>query len=138
VSTHTGPVHCTPLALAALALHPLVPAPVRAPHMPFRSSTVALSLLAAACAAFALTFVDARRLAHAGAQRQAVAADLAQGLGLSDIVLFTEARYTRHWSQADLHSAFQDHPLSLEHFPSGSLLPPPRHEALDRTATLAD
>lgn len=106
--------------------------------MPVRPSTVALSLLAAACAAFALTFADAQRLARTGAQRQAVTASLVQGLALTDIVLFTEARYTRHWSQADLHSAFQDHPLSLEHFPSGSLLPPPRHETLDRTATLAD
>jgi hypothetical protein len=26
----------------------------------------------------------------------------------------------RHPSQADLHSAFQDHPVSLEHFPAGS------------------
>jgi hypothetical protein len=40
-------------------------------------------------------------------------------------VLFTEARYTRHPSQADLHSAFQDHPFAMDHFPTGSLLPPP-------------
>lgn len=46
-------------------------------------------------------------------------------LELTDISLFTEARYTRHLSQADQHSAFQDHPLSFEHFPSGSLVMPP-------------
>lgn len=46
-------------------------------------------------------------------------------LRLTDLCLFTEARYTRHPSQADLHTPFQDHPLSLEHFPSGSLLHPP-------------
>ena len=45
--------------------------------------------------------------------------------GLTDLTLFTEARYTRHPSQADLHSAFQDHPLAFEHFPSGSLIAPP-------------
>jgi hypothetical protein len=28
---------------------------------------------------------------------------------------------------ADLNTAFQDHPLSLEHFPSGTLIAPPRH-----------
>lgn len=50
---------------------------------------------------------------------------LVQELGLTDLCLFTEARYTRHLSQADLHSAFQDHPLALEHFPSGALVPPP-------------
>lgn len=46
-------------------------------------------------------------------------------LGLSDLALFTEARYTRHLSQADRHAAFQEHPMALEHFPSGSLLQPP-------------
>jgi hypothetical protein len=47
------------------------------------------------------------------------------GLELTDLSLFTEARYTRHLTQADLHTAFQDHPFALEHFPSGSLVPPP-------------
>ena len=42
------------------------------------------------------------------------------------LALFTEARYTRHPSQADLHSAFQDHPLALDHFPTGTLVPAPR------------
>lgn len=46
-------------------------------------------------------------------------------LELTDLCLFTEARYTRHISQADLFSPFQDHPLSLEHFPSGSFVGPP-------------
>lgn len=50
--------------------------------------------------------------------------DLVEKLGLTDLALFTEARYTRHPSQADLHSAFQDHPGALEHFPTGSLLAP--------------
>lgn len=48
-------------------------------------------------------------------------------LGLTDLALFTEARYTRHLSQADLHSALQDHPGAFEHFPSGSLIAPPAH-----------
>jgi hypothetical protein len=30
-------------------------------------------------------------------------------------------------SQADLHSAFQDHPLALEHFPAGAVIAPPAH-----------
>jgi hypothetical protein len=54
-------------------------------------------------------------------------ARLVRELGLSDLCLFTEARYTRHPSVTDLYSAFQDHPLSLEHFPSGSLMGPPGH-----------
>ena len=48
-------------------------------------------------------------------------------LELTDLCLFTEARYARHLSQADLHSAFQDHPMAMEHFPSGSLVLPPQH-----------
>jgi hypothetical protein len=52
-------------------------------------------------------------------------ARLAGELMLTDLCLFTEARYTRNPSLADLHSAFQDHPFSLEHFPSGSFISPP-------------
>ena len=50
---------------------------------------------------------------------------LVKELGLSDIALFTEARYTRHPTLADRHAAFQDHPTSFDHFPSGSLYLPP-------------
>jgi hypothetical protein len=50
---------------------------------------------------------------------------LVKTLQLTDLCLFTEARYTRHLSQADLNTAFQDHPVSLEHFPSGSFTQPP-------------
>lgn len=60
-------------------------------------------------------------------QRQAMASriEMVRVLQLTDLCLFTEARYTRHLSQADLYSAFQDHPMSFEHFPSGSLTKPP-------------
>ena len=50
---------------------------------------------------------------------------LVKKLGLTDLCLFTEARYTRHLSQADRFSAFQDHPMAFEHFPSGSIVLPP-------------
>ncbi|MRR51392.1 MAG: hypothetical protein EG825_10825 [Rhodocyclaceae bacterium] len=78
-----------------------------------------------ALAAFVASFVDAARLRGLRASDQAATAALAARLGLTDLALFTEARYTRHLSQADLHSAFQDHPLALEHFPSGSVMPSP-------------
>jgi hypothetical protein len=52
---------------------------------------------------------------------------LVRGLGLTDLCLSTEANYTRHLALADRHTAFQDHPLALEHFPSGALFGPPRH-----------
>jgi len=50
---------------------------------------------------------------------------MVKGLELTDLCLFTDARYTRHPSMAVIFTPFQEHPLSLEHFPSGSLLPPP-------------
>jgi hypothetical protein len=59
------------------------------------------------------------------AEREARAA-LVRRLDLTDLCLFPEARYTRHPSQADLFAPFQDHPTALEHFPSGSVVPPPR------------
>jgi hypothetical protein len=52
-------------------------------------------------------------------------ARLVRALGLTDLALFPETRYTRHPAVADRFSAFQDHPLALEHFPTGSLIPPP-------------
>jgi hypothetical protein len=71
-------------------------------------------------------------LAHSHYARSGARGSLAESrslsarLGLTDLALFTEARYTRHPTQADLHSAFQDHPAALEHFPSGSVLGPPQ------------
>ena len=68
---------------------------------------------------------------HAAARRQADASHIGhlttvvRNLELTDLCLFTEARYTRHLSQADLYSAFQDHPAALEHFPTGSIAGPP-------------
>jgi hypothetical protein len=60
-------------------------------------------------------------------QRSEPARQLAQELGLTGLALFTEARYTRHPELSDRHAAFQNHPMALEHFPSGTLVPPPRH-----------
>lgn len=53
---------------------------------------------------------------------------LARELALTDLAIWTEARYTRHPSQADFFAPFQDVPSSLEHFPSGSVVAPPARE----------
>ena len=71
-----------------------------------------------------LSLFDAAIRAGGSAAGLSARADLVRELGLSDLALFTEARYTRHPSLADLHSPFQDYPMALEHFPSGSLVPP--------------
>jgi hypothetical protein len=47
-------------------------------------------------------------------------------LGLSDLALSTEARYTRHPAASDPVVPFMDHPGALEHFPSGSYFQPIR------------
>jgi hypothetical protein len=67
-------------------------------------------------------------LVHAGlnSSDRSTARELTSRLGLTDTALFNEARYTRHPALGDLSAAFQDGPASLDHFPSGSLLPPPR------------
>ena len=89
---------------------------------PRRASTRAAIVLLTLGAAFLWTFADAARLR---ANASPLPAEWTQRLGLTDLCLFPEARYTRHLSQADLHSAFQDHPSAREHFPSGALVPPP-------------
>jgi len=70
----------------------------------------------------------ARRQSGAEARFDANRA-LARWLEVTDLCLFTDARYTRHPSLADRHSPFQDYPLAMEHFPSGSLVLPPAHLA---------
>ena len=92
----------------------------------FRNSTlcgVAFSL--AALVLLFLLIVQPRRVAPSHREKQAAMRAQVSNLQLTDLCLYTEARYTRHLSQADLHSAFQDHPLALDHFPSGSLVVPP-------------
>jgi hypothetical protein len=70
---------------------------------------------------------------HAGVQaardlpRLQLQAQMVEKFDLTDLALCTEARYTRHPSQADRHTAFQDHPVSLEHFPTGSVVGPTPH-----------
>ncbi len=53
--------------------------------------------------------------------------EVVEQLGLTDLCLFTDARYARHPSMADFATPFQDYPLSLDHFPSGSFVNVPPH-----------
>jgi hypothetical protein len=90
-----------------------------------RPSTLPLALLGLGLALFLATLADAAWRGRDAEQTLNTQLALVARLGLTDLALFTEARYTRHPSQADLHSAFQDHPLAFDHFPSASLVPPP-------------
>jgi len=60
----------------------------------------------------------------AAAKKQDARRQLARQLSLTDLALWTEARYTRHPSQADLFAAFQDGPAAFDHFAAGSILAP--------------
>jgi len=90
-----------------------------------RGSTLAGWALGMGVVALTAVLLDGGRLAgeRAGALQRGRA--LASSAQLTDPAQFTEARYARHASQADRHAAFQDHPMALEHFPAGSLMPPP-------------
>jgi hypothetical protein len=79
----------------------------------------------------ALTCLDAALYVHArsGQEKAALSIHLnniaTSGLGLTDLCISTEARYTRHPSQSDPIVPFMDHPGAMEHFPSGSFWAPP-------------
>lgn len=65
-------------------------------------------------------------------RRKAQDATLAQlevatsGLGLTDLAVATEARYTRHPAVSDPVVPFMDHPGAIEHFPTGAFWLPPQ------------
>ncbi len=92
---------------------------------PWRKSGAFLWVVSLALMLWALTFLHASLALREGEDEVHQRRELVGQLDLTDLALFTEARYTRHPSQADLHSPFQDHPLALEHFPTGSLMPAP-------------
>jgi len=95
--------------------------------MTWRKSSFALTALAAGSGLLVAIFLHAAIGRKTMVAQEVERAGLVRQLGLSDLALFTEARYTRHPSQADLFSAFQDHPVSLDHFPTGSLIGPPKN-----------
>ena len=91
-----------------------------------RPSSVALGLLAAGVLAMGASLLEVALADHVRGSGLQQTQTLTRQLGLTDPALMTEARYGRHLSQADRHTPFQDHPLAFDHFPTGSMLPPPR------------
>ena len=65
-----------------------------------------------------------RDAATAAAEKIPAKRRLVKRLGLTDLAIWSEARYTRHPSQADLFTAFQDYPGAFDHFPAGSIIGP--------------
>jgi hypothetical protein len=91
-----------------------------------RKSSLYLGLSAAGMIVLGLlAFLHPAVNSHEHGEQLRQSQQLVKELLITDLCLFTEARYTRHLSQADLHAPFQDSPMSMEHFPSGSLVAPP-------------
>lgn len=90
-----------------------------------RKSTGFYFIIGAQLVVLFFLYVHSRYSQAAGHDAHQDRVRLVKELGLTDLCLFTEARYTRHPAMADLHSPFQDHPGAFEHFPSGSLVSPP-------------
>ena len=80
-----------------------------------------------------LLALDGALLLDGLARRKAQDAALVQlevatsGLGLTDLAVATEARYTRHPAVSDPMAPFMDHPGAIEHFPTGAFWLPPQH-----------
>lgn len=60
-------------------------------------------------------------------QQEKLLTTISAGLGLTDLCVATEARYTRHPAISDPMAPFMDHPGSIEHFPTGSFWAPVNH-----------
>lgn len=89
-----------------------------------RKSHLFLIFLSGNILFFSLIFVHAAFRQKADQHLLQEQREMVKRLELTDLCLFTEASYTRHLSQADRHTPFQDSPFSLEHFPSGAILLP--------------
>ena len=95
--------------------------------MTARNSTLFFTITGSMLLLLVLLLLHAGYRTTSDRPRLQATANLVRALELSDLCLFTEASYTRHLSLADLRTPFQESPLAFEHFPSGSLAPPPPH-----------
>ena len=86
---------------------------------------VFLAVLALAATLLSVLLLQGQAAARAHDSRQLPELRrLSAALLLTDLALWSEARYTRHPSQADLFTPFQDFPGAPEHFPAGSVIGP--------------
>lgn len=71
---------------------------------------------------FVCTVIKTQRVGYVASWSESTKA--VRVFGLSDLVLSTEARYTRHPAVSDTVAPSMNHPGGLEHFPSGSFFAP--------------
>ena len=92
-----------------------------------RKSNVLLIYIAILSGLFVLMFIHAFLKQMTNQPLLLEKREMVKKLELTDLCLFTDARYTRHPSMADLNTPFQDYPMAFDYFPSGSLLTVPPH-----------
>lgn len=91
-----------------------------------RPSKILLLILLLLLIVDGLLYFHAGLLARDLQNDHAVQAAAVAGLGLTDLCVATEARYTRHPAVSDPMAPFMDHPGALEHFPTGSFWSAPQ------------
>jgi hypothetical protein len=92
-----------------------------------------IGFIASALAVLIVLFAYSRQSVQTQSRSSMLAKkEIARRLALTDLALWTEARYARHPSQADLFTPFQEFPSSLEHFPAGSIVTPPGQGGVGR------
>ncbi|MHB8810998.1 MAG: hypothetical protein ACYC9M_13465 [Desulfobulbaceae bacterium] len=77
----------------------------------------------------ALLYFQAHGAAIRRQNNAAIWDTVTSALGLTDLCVATEARYTRHPAVSDPMAPFMDHPGAIEHFPTGSFWAPPGQPA---------
>jgi hypothetical protein len=92
-----------------------------------RKSNIFFMYLIMNICALLFVFIHAFLGVRNNASRLRERTNIVEEYELTDLCLFTDARYTRNPVMADFFTAFQDHPFSMEHFPSGSIVNPPPH-----------
>lgn len=85
-----------------------------------RPSALLLALLGALALVDSALLLHRQSLTTRSTAEAGICRIAAAGLGLTDLSLATEARYTRHPVVSDGVVPFMDHPGGLEHFPTGS------------------
>jgi hypothetical protein len=90
-----------------------------------RKSDLFLLWLAVNICALVIVFVHAHYRERNDASFLKERVSMVNRYELTDLCLFTDAQYTRNPAVTDLSAPFQDHPVSMEHFPSGSIMSPP-------------
>lgn len=89
--------------------------------------TAYFSTVAALTGALCLLFAWGEGVRSEDRGQNSKLATLAGALQLTDLALWTEARYTRNPALTDFFTPFQDVPGGPEHFPAGAIIAPPPH-----------